>query len=280
VATHLVVYRPISRGGVNVLEKFLSAKDDGRLDKWTGIRSFAPGDICLFYFGQPLMATTSVGVVASKPRDKKGPWHWTTRKVQTFCDYRPVWVLDNPVELKEAARAAGLTSWYMGRPWRNTRRLDPEVAHGLLAQVIRKNPSLRKVLTKIGLGPFPLPGSRDAKSDERRFIEGMVREITTELRYRDPRLRIEAMHHYGMACMVCGFNFERTYGDLGTGYIEVHHRRPLSRRSKKGFRASVRDVAVVCSSCHRTLHRKGANPLPLGKIRRAVLNQRRRTYSA
>ena len=234
----------------------------------------------MFYFGQPLKAITGVGVVASKLKGKKGPFHWTTRKVQTFCDFRPVWVLNNPVELEEAARTAGLTSWYMGRPWRNTRKLDPEVAHGLLAQVIRKNPSLRKVLTKIGLGPFPLPGSRDAKSDERRFIEGMVREITTELRYRDPRLRIEAMHHYGMACMVCGFNFEHTYGDLWTGYIEVHHRRSLSRRSKKGFRASVRDVAVVCSNCHRTLHRKGANPLPLGKIRRAVLNQRRRTYSA
>ncbi len=280
MTTHLVVYRPISRGGVDVLERFVSAKDDGRLDAWTGNRSFALGEIGLFYFGQPLKAITGVGVVASKPQDKKGPFHWTTRKVQTFCDFRPVWVLDNPVGLEEAARAAGLASWYKGRPWRSTRKLDPEVADGLLAQVVRKNPSLRKVLTKIGLGPFPLSGSRDAKLDERRFIEGMVREITTELRYRDPRLRIEAMHHYGMACMVCGFNFEHTYGDLGTGYIEVHHRRPLSRRSKKGFRASVRDVAVVCSNCHRILHRRGADPLPLDKIRRVVLNQRRRTYPA
>ncbi len=278
MATHLVIYRPISRGGVDVLEGFLSAKDGGRLDEWTGIRSFAPGDICLFYFGQPLKAITGVGVVASKPKDEKGPFHWTTRKVQTFCDFRPVWILNNPVGLEEATRAAGLTPWYMGRPWRNTRRLDPEVAHGLLAQVIRKNPSLRRVLSKIGLGPFPMPGSRDAKSDERRFIEGMVREITTELRYRDPRLRIEAMHHYGMACTVCGFNFEQAYGDLGTGYIEIHHLRALSRRSKRGFRASVRDVAVVCSNCHRILHRRGADPLPLDKIRRAVLKHRRERH--
>ena len=54
-------------------------------------------------------------------------------------------------------------------------------------------------------------------------------------------------------CECCSFDFVHFYGELGTKYIECHHRIHLS----KGERITqTSDLALVCSNCHRMLHRK------------------------
>jgi 5-methylcytosine-specific restriction enzyme A len=56
-----------------------------------------------------------------------------------------------------------------------------------------------------------------------------------------------------LVCEVCSFCFESTYGSIGDGYIECHHRKPLSElRSKQ--RTSLDDLALVCANCHRMMH--------------------------
>jgi NAD(P)-dependent dehydrogenase (short-subunit alcohol dehydrogenase family) len=49
-------------------------------------------------------------------------------------------------------------------------------------------------------------------------------------------------------------------GELGKGYIEAHHKIPLSKLPRDGFvRLSAQDeFAVVCSNCHSMIHRPGA----------------------
>lgn len=61
-----------------------------------------------------------------------------------------------------------------------------------------------------------------------------------------------------LACEVCGFVFETTYGELGHGFIECHHVVPLSRSGPR--RTTLSDLAVLCSNCHRMAHR--GNPWP------------------
>lgn len=55
-------------------------------------------------------------------------------------------------------------------------------------------------------------------------------------------------------CLVCGFSFEETYGELGTGYIEAHHLIPLSQLEESY--SEEKDLVPVCSNCHRMLHRR------------------------
>jgi 5-methylcytosine-specific restriction protein A len=62
-----------------------------------------------------------------------------------------------------------------------------------------------------------------------------------------------------LACEVCGFNFKDVYGDLGDGFCEVHHIRPLSQ-SDGVVKTELKDLAIVCSNCHRIIHR--ADPMP------------------
>lgn len=57
-----------------------------------------------------------------------------------------------------------------------------------------------------------------------------------------------------LCCDVCGFDFAREYGELGAGYIEAHHTVPVSELTGD-TKTHVSDLALVCSNCHRMLHR-------------------------
>jgi 5-methylcytosine-specific restriction protein A len=56
-----------------------------------------------------------------------------------------------------------------------------------------------------------------------------------------------------LSCEVCAFDFARTYGKLGEGFIEAHHILPLAEAGTATTKPA--DLALVCSNCHRMLHR-------------------------
>jgi len=57
-----------------------------------------------------------------------------------------------------------------------------------------------------------------------------------------------------LECEVCQMDFHRVYGERGSGFIEAHHTVPVSEIDG-AMRTKVRDLALVCSNCHRMLHR-------------------------
>lgn len=61
--------------------------------------------------------------------------------------------------------------------------------------------------------------------------------------------------HDRLACEICGFDFSAFYGELGEGYCEVHHKIPLASLDGKRI-TKLDDLAIVCSNCHRMIHRK------------------------
>jgi 5-methylcytosine-specific restriction protein A len=70
--------------------------------------------------------------------------------------------------------------------------------------------------------------------------------------------------------MVCGFNFEDRYGELGAGYIEAHHLTPFSELhgQPKKLNPST-DFIVVRPNCHRMLHRKSP-PVPPEELKELI----------
>jgi predicted HNH restriction endonuclease len=58
-----------------------------------------------------------------------------------------------------------------------------------------------------------------------------------------------------MKCQVCKFSFADRYGKLGADYIEAHHVFPISALTKE-TPIRFEDLAMVCSNCHRMLHRR------------------------
>lgn len=67
----------------------------------------------------------------------------------------------------------------------------------------------------------------------------------------------QAMIRGKLKCEVCHFDFSERYGELGEGYIECHHIIPVSDYKKVGkIVTTLDDLILVCSNCHRMLHRK------------------------
>ena len=54
-------------------------------------------------------------------------------------------------------------------------------------------------------------------------------------------------------CQVCGFSFLEKYGEIGEGFIEAHHKKPLSEIKQQTLKTEC-DIILVCSNCHRMLH--------------------------
>lgn len=106
----------------------------------------------------------------------------------------------------------------------------------------------------------PSRGTKDI-DDEQDFPEGEERRRFKEhvQRERDPRV-VRLAKEARLACEkclecdVCGFDFAKKYGSEGHGFIEGHHTTPL-HQMKKGHKTKIGDIALVCSNCHRMLHR-------------------------
>lgn len=181
--------------------------------------------------------------------------------------------LKKSVLLQTLAKDAGLSAWFRTQPFRGSRRLGADVGVRLLQQVgsqeLRVAEFLRKNDVRVRLRRLEFRHASDS------FVEGAIREISREHRYRSKALREAVIFERGTECQVCGFEFSHAYGELGDGFVEVHHLKPLS--SARGtVRATTKDVAVVCSNCHRMLHAEGAKPLSVRRLRSIVAKQRRR----
>ena len=66
-----------------------------------------------------------------------------------------------------------------------------------------------------------------------------------------------AKKFHGTRCQACRLDFPERYGDIGKGFIEAHHLRPIGTLEEGvPVRYDVAtDFAVLCSNCHRMIHR-------------------------
>lgn len=62
-----------------------------------------------------------------------------------------------------------------------------------------------------------------------------------------------------LCCEACGFDFSVMYGQHGHEFCEVHHLKPISKMDQ-GEATKLGDLAIVCSNCHRIIHR--IDPMP------------------
>lgn len=108
--------------------------------------------------------------------------------------------------------------------------------------------------------------SMDEENNET-FSEGSKKERLVSIYERKPALRAKAIEIHGFTCQVCDFNFGKSYGKHGENYIEVHHITPLSVLIKEKEINPKTDLAVLCSNCHRMIHRDKNNPLNIVDLR-------------
>lgn len=88
------------------------------------------------------------------------------------------------------------------------------------------------------------------------YTEGSPNEVVTTRYERNPHARKACIDHYGTSCSVCTLDFGVTYGDLGKGFIHVHHLKQVASIGKKYRVDPIKDLRPVCPNCHAMLHKR------------------------
>lgn len=122
--------------------------------------------------------------------------------------------------------------------------MHPEVAEAL------------EILGWVTVQSSTLPTFPDEVAENQIFREGAVCKVSVNAYERNPRARQQCIKHYGTSCCVCGFNFGECFGELGEGFIHVHHLCPISEIAEEYEIDPVEDLRPVCPNCHAMIHRR------------------------
>lgn len=113
------------------------------------------------------------------------------------------------------------------------------------------------------LPPSPFP---DELPPGQQYTEGAKKHVRVNAYERNPKARDACIAHYGAACSVCAFSFEKIYGVLGKGFIHVHHLKAMFLTDGEYKLDPVADLRPVCPNCHAMLHKRNP-PLSIEELK-------------
>ncbi|MEH2137037.1 MrcB family domain-containing protein [Nostoc sp.] len=107
----------------------------------------------------------------------------------------------------------------------------------------------------------PLDTQDNELDSEEVWFEDLTKYKIHKRVERNQALCNKAKEIHGYICKACGFDFEMKYGNIGKNYIEAHHLVPIATLEKTKVQLDPStDFTVLCSNCHRIIHR--IKPIP------------------
>jgi 5-methylcytosine-specific restriction protein A len=102
------------------------------------------------------------------------------------------------------------------------------------------------------------------------FEDGAKLAVLVNKYERNKKNRELCIKTYGAICRACDFDFSKFYGEIGQGYIHVHHLISLAAQKGKARRIDpVKDLRPVCPNCHEMLHTEDP-PLTIEHLRALI----------
>jgi 5-methylcytosine-specific restriction enzyme A len=96
----------------------------------------------------------------------------------------------------------------------------------------------------------------DEVSENQKYSEGKTKQVIVNTYERNVIARQMCVDYYGAICEICKFDFEKKYGELGKGFIHVHHKVELSTIGEEYSVNPLKDLIPVCPNCHAMLHKR------------------------
>jgi ribosomal protein L37AE/L43A len=179
--------------------------------------------------------------------------------------------LANVAPLDDASRWISLIKSSTPPKQQNSiRRLQPELMDPEVARLVNEQsmahqvgPRGTAILASCAEAPY-IPSTPEGR---RRLISHFRIERSAAAA-KDAKERYLASNPLG-SCEACGFSFIKMYGDHGAGYVEAHHRIPLSLLAEPAI-PSRDDFAMVCANCHRMLHRTQGSTMTVDELRSLI----------
>ncbi|MBP8257217.1 MAG: HNH endonuclease [Opitutaceae bacterium] len=101
-----------------------------------------------------------------------------------------------------------------------------------------------------------IEGNPEEIAEPEKYYEGAVKTVAVNVYERNPAARAKCIEAHGFHCSVCNFEFEKTYGSLGAGFIHVHHLTPLAAVMATYLVDPVKDLRPICPNCHAMIHKR------------------------
>jgi hypothetical protein len=153
-----------------------------------------------------------------------------------------------------------------GAPWKNVCALKMFNQENILPSKISEYKSKTTEVTK----SFLRVTDQILKSQT--FKEGRSFDVVLTKYERNSTARRLCVKHNGAVCKICSFDFFKEYGELGKGFIHVHHKIPISKSTKNYKINPITDLVPVCPNCHAMLHSSKDNMLSVEDLKQ-IYNQ-------
>ena len=102
------------------------------------------------------------------------------------------------------------------------------------------------------------------------YREGSKMAVLVNKYERNSEAREKCIEHYGAICSACEFDFKEEYGDIGKGFIHVHHLIPISEIGNSYNIDPINDLIPVCPNCHAMIHKRKPNPFTIEEIKQKL----------
>lgn len=165
---------------------------------------------------------------------------------------------------------------YDGKGMNRYSKLDQEVFFEFKDNIDK----LKRIAEQIRKTVFDLELTRNLyriedDDEQLKVKEGKVIYKLHKHRERNPKLNRKKKESYlkkhgKLDCEICGFDFYEIYGNLGKGFMECHHKIPLSEIEGESL-ITTNDLALVCANCHRMLHRE-LSSIDINQLKRIIKN--------
>jgi len=186
------------------------------------------------------------------------------------------WQADNNSHLRQP-QVQKLISWKEGQKiflFTRTNDRDPWTFEGTVKAKEYFDTRPVKIIWEFENYPYETLEEGTKASEDTVLYEGAVSKVTVNKYERNPLARRICIQHFGAFCNVCDFDFYVTYGDIGKGYIHVHHIIPISDLGKEYQLVPETDLIPVCPNCHSVIHKR--KPIfSVEEIKQLVENRRR-----
>jgi hypothetical protein len=240
----------------------------GKSDQWRTKRpprNWQPGDRLLFWATAPRLELIALGEFhgESGQRTPEGETLYNVRYLTA--------VVSRPLRLAELRTDASLQDalFLKKGPASSAVRLSNSEGEHLYRLLVSHNKSVEGIWPELETREAAVPDIDDSAIEgERRLVQHVRLERSRSLVEAKRKSILAATGR--LACEVCGFEFGVRYGSLGEGFCEVHPRKPLAAADAPQV-TYPEDLAIVCSNCHRILHRTACT-LSVEELRERLTN--------
>jgi 5-methylcytosine-specific restriction enzyme A len=253
MATYLLIWNPNRWDWIDLEDNMQTIRREGVLeDRWSfGTRRNAEvgSRVFLLRVGVPPKGIFASGWTTSEPKPDE---HWDEDKTPSQAFYAGINfdVLLNPLEdeiLSLEILRSEVSSTQIWTPQSSgIQVLEAEKLEIVWSRLLLQNGIVQ---------PHQANEIEEIEAASKTiFIEGKPRLITSKTYERNASARAACLAHYGYQCRVCDFNFEARYGEIGKGFIHVHHLKLISEINGEYEVDPIEHLVPVCPNCHAMLH--------------------------